>query len=488
MKYSLVWFRRDLRLADNKALAEASASGQKVVCIYIINPKTIGSDKVGDFRLHFFYSSLLELKNNLEARGSKLLIFQGEQLDILKRLVEQNPDIEELHFNEDYDYYGRLRDRKVAKALGDKVKIKVYDDQVIFAKKTVTKADGHPYTVFTPYKKAWLVTLNTVGREVAFKNFKVDVKALATETDITQLKIDFKEIELERVLAKILPPSEIVQSPGEKSGIERVREFISPDGGITRYKQDRDFPSIDGTARISAHLKLGTISIRNILREAYELLDQTASASQRESIQTWISELIWREFYKMILVNFEEVNFKSFQPRYRQINWQNNAPHFSAWKEGKTGYPFVDAGMRQLKATGWMHNRLRMVVAMFLTKDLLINWQEGEKYFMQMLIDGDAAANNGGWQWSAGTGTDAAPYFRIFNPITQGLKFDPNGDYIRKWIPELANLPAKTIHEPWKLEQSELAYFGVTLGETYPHKIVEHSTQREKALEIYKTR
>ncbi len=264
-----------------------------------------------------------------------------------------------------------------------------------------------------------------------------------------------------------------------------ARFTTGEDAPVYRYAEQRDRPDLDATSRLSPYLRFGMISPRTAVAAAYRALDAAPDKVARRGAEVWLNELIWREFYQMILATHPHVRQGSFRPQYDTIRWHNDAAEFAAWCEGRTGYPFVDAAMRQLATTGWMHNRARMVVASFLVKDLLIDWRWGERWFMQQLVDGDPAANNGGWQWTAGTGTDAAPYFRIFNPVSQGTKFDPAGTFVRRWVPELADVPAQLIHEPWKMSTAAQKQAGCRIGEDYPAPIVDHSWARQRTLDAF---
>jgi deoxyribodipyrimidine photo-lyase len=272
------------------------------------------------------------------------------------------------------------------------------------------------------------------------------------------------------------PLERTIPDAGEKAALKLLKRFLA--GPVYRYAEQRNFPAVDGTSKLSAHLRCGTIGVRTIY-DGLQAARQSTTAEQQRNCDVWLNELIWREFYLQVLANFPHVMKCAFRPEYDRIEWSDDEQHLQAWCAGQTGYPIVDAAMRCLNATGTMHNRLRMIVAMFLTKDLLISWQKGERYFMRQLVDGDMAANNGGWQWCAGTGSDAAPYFRIFNPVSQGEKFDPEGDFVRSWVPELAHLPAKLIHAPWRAPSEGYA-------KSYPERIVLHEERRAKCLAMFK--
>jgi deoxyribodipyrimidine photo-lyase len=342
------------------------------------------------------------------------------------------------------------------------VGFEVFKDSVIWEERELLTQAGNPFTVFTPYSRAWKYR----------KPLRPRPSLRAAHATIPRLASDpwpSDPAEFGHPLTQPLPPA------GERAAQELLKAFLCRP--VFAYAEHRDFPALDGTSHLSAHLRCGNIGIRTVVA-GLAAARAKASPKGQHSCDVFLNELIWREFYLQILANFPHVMNWSFRPEYGQLDWSVNREHFHAWCEGQTGYPIVDAAMRCLNATGWMHNRLRMITAMFLTKDLLINWQWGERYFMRQLVDGDMAANNGGWQWSAGTGTDAAPYFRIFNPVAQGQKFDPDGRFVRRWVPELSSLPNTNVHEPWK----ELT---VVTPSGYPERLVLHEQQRKKFLAMF---
>ncbi|MBK8368799.1 MAG: deoxyribodipyrimidine photo-lyase [Bacteroidetes bacterium] len=424
---SIFWFRRDLRLDDNAGLYHALKKGMPVLPIFIFD-KTI-LDKLEDkkdVRVEFIHQAILTLNENLIELGSSLKVFYSTPEKVFKELVKEYT-VETVYTNHDYEPYADERDGAVKDFLSKhKIEFKTYKDQCIFEKEEVTKDDGKPYTVFTPYSRKWKLRLTdfhvkAYPNKKYFKNF-IQTKNFTVPT--------LKEMGF------------------ENSGLEFPSTTISK-SIVTNYKEQRDFPAIKGTSKLSVHLRFGTVSIRALAKQAL-LLNET-----------WLNELIWRDFYMMILYHFPHAAKNSFKPQYDKIEWRNNESEFKAWCEGKTGFPIVDAGMRELNATGFMHNRVRMIVASFLVKDLLIDWRWGEAYFAQKLLDFDLSANNGGWQWAAGSGCDAAPYFRVFNPTEQTKKFDPKYEYIKKWIPEFNT--AK-----------------------YPKPIVDHASARLRVLAVYK--
>ena len=427
-KISIFWFRRDLRLHDNVGLKKALSSGKPVLPIFIFDSEILEKLPTRkDGRVDFIHQQLELLKIELEKSGSSLLVLQGKPIDVFKQLSKRY-QIAEVFCNRDYEPTAIRRDKAVYEFLNSQnVPFRGFKDQVIFEKNEVVKSDGTPYQVFTPYMRAWRNKLENSPAalspaEIDFNGF---VKTMPFSS-VTLSDIGFEKVDLD------FPES-------------RIDEKILP-----TYGSNRNIPSIKGTSRLSVHLRFGTISVR-------ELFLQTDSKSS-----VFGNELIWREFYMMILYHFPHAINRAIKPKYDFIEWENNEAHFKSWCEGKTGYPLVDAGMRELNTTGYMHNRVRMVVASFLCKHLLIDWRWGEAYFAEKLLDFEQSSNIGGWQWAAGSGCDAAPYFRIFNPMTQAEKFDKERKYINTWIPE----------------------YGTS---RYPKPIIEHSFARNRALERYKS-
>lgn len=457
------WFRRDLRVSDNAALSEAARRAERVVPVFIFEDAFRTGPDVGAARLAFLLQSVESLRKNLAELGHPLVVRCGKSEEILPRLAKET-GAQCVFANKRYEPYAQRRDERVTAALlGAGVGFELFKDAVAWEERELLTQQGNPYTVFTPYAKAWK------ARPISPPRSRLAAAKPGDEfpkSDVLPATPD----EVGCPLTQTIPPG------GERAALALLRKFMA--GPVYDYGATRDFPALNGTSGLSPHLRAGTIGIRTILAELKKAR-QKADAKQRASCDVFLNELIWREFYLQVLHNFPHVTKGAFRPEYDRLAWSDNQEHFAAWCAGRTGYPIVDAAMRCLNATGTMHNRLRMIVAMFLTKDLLIHWQWGERYFMKQLVDGDLAANNGGWQWSAGTGTDAAPYFRIFNPVTQGEKFDPNGDFVRRWIPELAAYPAETVHQPWK-NPVRLA------ASKYPAWIVAHEEQREKCLAMFK--
>ncbi len=423
---SIFWLRRDLRLHDNAGLFQALNSPWPVLPIFIFDTGILDSlEDKKDARVEFIYEALKKIQEQLSRFGSTMDVRYGKPEEIFRQLIKDY-EVKAVYTNNDYEPYAIKRDDHI-KILLEKNNISFYSfkDQVIFEKKEIVKDDGLPYTVFTPYSKKWKSGLGPKS----FESYNT-------------------EEHFDRFLKQPVKPfPELADLGFERTGTEFPPGDWDPNL-ILKYKEQRDIPSIRGTSRLSVHLRFGTISIRELAKNAGELNE------------TFLNELIWREFYQMILWHFPRVVDLAFKPAYDHIKWRNNEQEFEAWCEGRTGYPIVDAGMRELNTTGFMHNRVRMIVASFLSKNLLIDWRWGEAYFAKKLLDYDLAANNGGWQWAAGAGCDAAPYFRIFNPYLQTEKFDPQLKYIKQWVPEWQEF-------------------------NYPPPIVDHVVARKRCLDVY---
>jgi deoxyribodipyrimidine photo-lyase len=424
---TLFWFRRDLRLEDNNGLYQALKKNDPVLPIFIFDTNILDKlEERTDQRVQFIYEQIQLLKETLEKVGSTLLVCYGDPVAVYQQLAS-NLHLKAVYTNHDYEPYARHRDQAVAACLAaSQIAFYSFKDQVIFEKKEVMKDDGTPYTVFTPYMKKWKALFR---EEMTYALDSSTLLYHCLQTSPLYL-LSLQDIDFQ---------PQHHDFPGKDIDLARIK----------KYDQQRDIPSILGTSRLSVHFRFGTLSIRAATRIAWEYNE------------VWLNELIWRNFYMMILWHFPHVAERSFKPVYDQVAWENNQEHFQAWCAGKTGYPIVDAGMRELNTTGYMHNRLRMITASFLTKHLLIDWRWGEAYFAKKLLDFELSSNNGGWQWAASSGCDAAPYFRIFNPHLQTQKFDPALNYVKKWIPELES-------------------------SAYPPPIVVHSNARERALVAYK--
>ncbi len=467
MKINIWWIRRDLRLQDNPALHAAIEGADAIIPLFVLDPFFETSNHVGEKRRAFLYANLGMLNQALQQRGGGLIVRRGHPLQVLKALVSET-QASGIFAQEDVSPYANARDHMLA----DKLPLRLTGGLTVHPPAAVRKPDGSAYTVFTPYSKAW--------------------KRLSTPTAQDVLPAPEKIILPDGIESDPIPtnpsqPDHIPFPPGEQEAQNRLSAFADEKAApIFKYSELRNRMDVEGTSALSPYLRFGLLSPRQAIVAALEAQGRSESEPERSSAQTWLNELIWREFFISILANFPQVRQASFREDLRAIAWQNDREEFEAWTQGKTGYPVVDAAMRQLLNIGWMHNRARMIVASFLVKDLLIDWRWGEQWFMQHLLDGDPAANNGGWQWSAGTGTDAAPYFRIFNPILQSKKFDPEGKYIRRWIPELAQIPTKYIHTPWEMSPAQQGEFGVQIGQTYPGPVIDHAFARQRTLDAFK--
>ncbi len=467
MSVAIWWIRRDLRLTDNQALATALAHGSQIVPAFIVDPQLLASPYGSDRRAAFLFGGLRALAAAIAERGGKLIVRHGEPATQLATLCRES-GASAVYAERDYSPYATARDTSVAAALS--VPLHLTDGLTARPMMAALKDDGTPYTVYTPYSRRWRQQVPLQRSDILPAPEQLPGPTSMASDDLPEPGA----------------PSELSFVPGEGEAKQRLAAFVAgTDAPIYGYANYRNRPDLAGTAQLSPYLRFGMISARLAALAAYTAIERAPDADSRQSADTWLAELIWREFYISILHHFPHVRRGSFRPEYDAVAWQNDEAHFAAWCAGQTGYPIVDAAMRQLAATGWMHNRARMVAASFLVKDLLINWRWGERWFMRQLIDGDPAANNGGWQWTAGTGTDAAPYFRVFNPVTQGQKFDPDGAYVRRWVPELQRVPTKYLHEPWTMPRSEQTRAGCIIGSTYPAPIVDHAVARERILAAY---
>ncbi|MDX9865565.1 MAG: deoxyribodipyrimidine photo-lyase [Anaerolineaceae bacterium] len=466
MKPVIWWIRRDLRINDNAALRAALETGAPVLPVFILDPVLLNSHSrnggacVAHPRQSFLFDGLRRLRTELESRGSALVVRHGQPLAVLQALIQES-QASTIFAEEDYSPYARRRDAAIAAALPLELVMGV----TIQHPAVIHKADGSPYTVFTPFSRAWK-KLPLPGLHIWQAPQRLPAPPALDSVPIPQ--------------ADPVPGF----PAGEREAQRRLDSFISE--GINGYANGRNQLALHGTSVLSPYLRFGMLSAHQAWAAACKALAQAETPEARRGIETWINELIWREFYNAILYHFPDVLKHAFRPAMRNIVWRNAPDDLHAWQSGHTGYPVVDAAMRQLLHTGWMHNRGRMIAASFLVKDLLIHWQAGERWFMQRLVDGDPAANNGGWQWTAGVGTDAAPYFRIFNPTLQSKKFDPQGAYIRRWVPELAQVPDKFIHEPWLMPQDAQQASGCQIGKDYPLPIVDHPQARQRTLDAYK--
>ncbi|UCD60538.1 MAG: deoxyribodipyrimidine photo-lyase [Flavobacteriaceae bacterium] len=429
-KVNIFWFRRDLRLDDNAGLCNALSGGYPVLPIFIFDVEILHTLPENDARVSFIYDSLQQIRKRLKehCQGS-IGIYYGSPVEIFKKLTNEY-DVQAVYTNRDYEPYAQKRDREIAKNLKvSNIEFKSFKDQVIFEKNEVVKDNGDPYVVYTPYMRKWK------------QKFQKDDPAMRYDSESL----------LNRLYKKADLPNPGLEAMGFKRSDIMVPDYEISHSLLNSYDKTRNFPAIQkGTSRLGPHLRFGTVSIRQIVKKALNA-----------RVETFLNELIWREFFMQILWHFPHTVHKAFKPKYDRIPWRNNENEFEKWQNGETGYPLVDAGMRELNSTGFMHNRVRMLVASFLCKHLLIDWRWGEAYFALKLLDFELSSNVGNWQWAAGSGVDAAPYFRIFNPLTQVDKFDKQKEYISKWVPELQDL-------------------------TYPQMMVDHKMARERCLRIYK--
>ena len=454
------WIRRDIRLHDNQSLEAACQGADRLIPLFIIEPLLM--DAAAPKRRAFLLGALADLDRQLKALGSQLIVRQGPAQDALPLLVDEL-DGASIFAHEDFSPFARQREL----AISASTDLHLFPGTVLQHPETIHKDNGDPYIVYTPYKNQWYQ-----------QPLPTPADCLSEPDALPPLPAELDSISL--------PSFTAIDDfhPTVDEAYRRLRGFTSD--SIQDYRSQRNRLDLDGTSRLSAYLRFGLISPREAFAQAQIAFLQAKKDAIRKEIQTWMDELVWREFYTAILYHFPKVLESPFREDYENISWRQAPEDLEAWQNGQTGYPIVDACMRQLLETGWMHNRGRMITASFLTKDLLINWQEGEAWFMANLVDGDPAANNGGWQWTAGTGTDAAPYFRIFNPIIQSKKFDPEGAFIAHWVPELADLPAQYRHQPWELPSTEAQKYHFKLGRDYPEPIVDHGFARERTLQAYK--
>ncbi len=468
---SLIWFRRDLRIADNTALYEATRHADDgVVGVFLITPKQWQEHDDANCKIKFLIENVRDLSDQLDSLNIPLLIrtcddFQEAPSCISNLAGETGCDT--VFINREYEVNESARDNRVSLACEQAgVALRRFHDRIIVPPKAISTKEGKFYSVFTPYRRVW----DSTARET-IETSPIPSKQPTIPLNRDPVPDSVAGFDFSKARSDLWPP-------GEEEAQQRLGRFSN---SISSYGVQRDIPSVRGTSLLSPYLNIGAISARQCFLKADKILE--SSAGENEGAKTWISELTWRDFYNHVMVACPRVSMhQPFKPKTNQIGWRTDEADFNAWKTGMTGYPIVDAGMRQLNQTGWMHNRLRMVTAMFLTKNLLIDWRWGERYFMNHLIDGDLSANNGGWQWSASTGTDSVPYFRIFNPFSQSKRFDPDGLFIKKMCPELQPIPAKALHDPAKLSEAISSR-----GIDYPEYIVDYKAGRERALQAFKS-
>ena len=484
---ALVWFRRDLRTADHPVLARALREADAVWCVFVLDKTILRDLPRDDRRVAFIQASLVDLNgqiDQLSSGGASLIVRHGDPVDEIPGLAAQL-DVQAVYFHRDDDPAARARDARVYERLrADGRTMHGLKDHVIFERKEILTGAGTPYGVFTPYKNAWLKALHERPEILGDCGSDIDGSALAGEPG-SRWHRGWPVPALEEFgfsAAAATPHDDPGLRPGTLGGEALLGEFLDR---IDDYDATRDFPAKPGPSHLGIHLRFGTLSLRRLVGLASQRIEGGSRGAQ-----TWLSELIWRDFYHQVLFHHPHVVGHAYRADCDAIRWETGAQadeHFAAWCEGRTGYPLVDAGMRQLSATGYMHNRLRMITASFLTKDLGISWRRGEAWFALHLNDFELASNNGGWQWAASTGCDAQPWFRIFNPVTQSERFDPQGAFVRRWVPELRLLGGKAIHAPWTARPVDLAAANVALGSDYPHRIVDHDIARERTLARFGT-
>ncbi|MFB6100123.1 MAG: deoxyribodipyrimidine photo-lyase [Candidatus Nanohalobium sp.] len=465
---AIVWIRRSLREHDNTALVEASREHDEVIPFYVVDDEYFENATLGYPRVKFWHDALKDLKENLDGKdGKDLIVRKGKPVEELQKIIEET-DADAVYHNRDYTPHSRQRDENVEEEL--EVEVETFKDVVMFEKEEILTNSGTPYKVYTYYSKKWF------DRE---KRRPQDVEEYTTPKAESDEIPSLKELGFEES-----DELEWVWNPGREGGKERIEDFKDK---IWNYDENRDYAWKDATSKLSPHLKFGTVSIREVFWEAERIKARNPN-DDTSGIKTWQEELAWRDFYMQVLWNWPETTEKPFLEEYEEIEWRSKEEakeDWEAWVKGETGVPFVDAGMRQLKRTGWMHNRLRMVVTSFACKNLWLDWKDVHKYFKKMFVDAEIASMVGGIQWAYSIGTDAQPYFRVFNPFSQGEDYDPDGEYIRKWVPELEDVPDEHIHKPHEMNRLQQEDCGVEIGEDYPEPIVDHDERRKEAIEKF---
>lgn len=459
----IVWFRRALRTDDNPALLQALHDAPSVVPLLCLSDDPSYARQT--HRRRFLQSTIASLDASLRAAGTMLHVRAGDPVTALPAAV-QAYGADAVYAVELSDPASIERDARIERALKAlRIPFVRIPDRVLRGPHDVLTGARTPFRVYTPYRNAWMAGADEIAPPAAAPKRIAAVELAAGSCGLDRLGWG------------------VSGEGGAKEAHARLRSFIA--GSAGKYASLRDLPGTDGTSKMSAYLAVGAISIRRVFNAAREACAETSGA-RRKGIETFINELVWREFYYQVLAHWPHAIAGPFRPEFADIPWSRDEVAFRRWQEGTTGYPIVDAAMRQLREEGWMHNRARMIVASFLTKDLHLHWQWGERYFFSMLTDADVASNNGGWQWTAGTGTDASPWFRIFNPVLQGKKFDPDGTYVRRYVPELAHIPAAAIHDPWRLNRQEQEAAQCVIGRQYPAPMVDHAEARARTLAIYR--
>ncbi len=475
MSGTIVWFRRDLRLQDNPALAAAWERGGFIIPVYIQDDEGEGRWSAGAASRWWLHQSLARLDESLRERSSQLLLAVGESAAVLRALMRKT-GATAVYWNRCYEPAIIARDKKIKTELATAgIEAKSFNAALLFEPHTVRNKTGGPFQVFTPYWKHCLSLAVDEPVKVAKTAAFPSPSKWSPSVTLVELKL-LPAIKWDAGLAK-------AWSPGEAAARERVKQFVA--SGLAEYDERRNFPATEGTSSLSPHLHFGEIGPRQIWAAVHSLSKDSGVFPANRGAMVFLKELGWREFAHHLLYHFPQTPEEPLRIEFAKFPWKKNAQQLRAWQRGLTGYPIVDAGMRQLWKTGWMHNRVRMIVASFLVKHLRLSWREGAAWFWDTLVDADLANNTLGWQWSAGCGADAAPYFRIFNPMIQGAKFDPTGAYIRQFVPELAAMPAEFIHQPWAAPKAILTGAAVSIGRNYPHPVVDHAGAREAALAAF---
>jgi deoxyribodipyrimidine photo-lyase len=472
---SILWFRHDLRLDDNPALQAALAHGGPVVPVFIWEPEAEGDWPPGGASRCWLHESLRTLDAALRAAGSRLVIRQGKSLDVLLGLIDETA-ANAVYWNRRYEPAAITRDREIKAVLRTKgVTAESSNSLLLFEPWTVSTTSSTPYRVFTPFYRACV-------------SLPEPDAPLPAPTTIGGPRERPASCNLEELgLLPRAPWDAGIRSAwtcGETAGVTRLEDFLGR--ALSAYLDARDRPDVEGTSRLSAYLHFGELSPRRLWHTVKAAMRRHKAKAHQQSAEGFLRQLVWREFAYHLLYHYPQTAAAPLNPRFERFPWRDEPKALEAWQHGRTGYPIIDAGMRQLWRTGWMHNRVRMIAASFLVKDLLISWQSGARWFWDTLVDADLANNTLGWQWVAGCGADAAPFFRIFNPIQQGERFDPHGTYVRQWVPELAKLPDRWIHKPWQSPPTVLQAAGVVLGQSYPQPLVDHDEARKRALELFK--
>ena len=466
----IYWFRQDLTIKDNPTLTAAAQTGRPIICVYILDQNQNNHWPNGAATLWWLHHSLFRLSESLKALNIKLILRKGSVIEELDNIV-QSTGAESLYFTRHYEPYNSDLESQINQHLSDQIEVKRFRGYLLYEPEAIRTGKDEPYKVFTPFYRCFLKT-STPGAPVRTPKNLISYKKRIASDRLNDWKLLPKAPNWAKGFNEYWVP-------GELGAHENLKDFIAHSGN--KYPVLRNRPDVTGTSRLSPHMHFGEISPRQIwtaIKNSPKILEHNGEA--------YLRQLIWRDFAYHLLTHWPDFPEKPFRKEFNKFPWKTDTKSLQAWQQGNTGYPIVDAGMRELWKTGWMHNRVRMIVASFLIKDLLIPWQQGEEWFWDTLVDANLANNAASWQWVAGSGADASPYFRVFNPVLQGEKFDPIGDYVREWVPELKHIPKKYIHSPWLAPEDILIKAKITLGKNYPHPIIDHSFARDRALAAYK--